>query len=71
MLIQYKGDGRLVSFIPNSVYEAHKIHDELGDGYAIYDEGDDWYRYGVSFVEENFVEFEEKAEPAENISRAV
>ena len=70
MLLQYKGK-REIDLIPNSVYEAYKIHDELGDGYAIYDEGEDGYCYGVKFVEENFIEFEEKAAPAENVSRAV
>ncbi len=60
-----------MDLIPNQIYETRKIHDELGDGYAIYDEGDDWYRYGVGFVEENFVEFEELAAPAENLNRAV
>lgn len=70
LLLQYKGE-RVADLIPNSVYEARKIRDEMGDGYAIFDEGDDWYRYGAGFVEENFVEFEEAAAPAEDISRAV
>ena len=53
-MIKYRGDGKFVSFTPNKFYEAKKIHDELGDGWAIFDEGDDWYRYGIKFVEKNF-----------------
>ena len=52
--IKYSGDGKKVSFIPGHFYEAKKIFDELGEGYAIFDEGEDWYRYGLKFVEENF-----------------
>ena len=48
--------------IPNIIYEAEKIHDELGDGYAIFDEGEDWYIYGVNYVKENFEEVEETPE---------
>lgn len=61
MLLEYVGE-RVVDLIPNSIYEAKKIHDTLGDGYAIYDEGEDWYRYSVKFVEENFREVEENTE---------
>lgn len=60
MLLMYVGE-RDIDLIPNSVYEVKKFHDDfLGDGYAIFDEGDDWYWYSVEFVKENFVEFEEK-----------
>ncbi len=59
MLIRYKGDGRGVSFVNGSCYEARRIHDEIGDGYAIFDEGEDWYGYDVCFVEENFEEVTE------------
>ena len=68
MLLKYKGDGYRESFIPNHVYEAQKIHDDLGDGYAIFDEGEDWYCYGINFVKENFIEV---AEEVENIRKAV
>ena len=68
MLLRYIGDGQKVSFAVGGYYEARKIHDELGDGYAIFDEGDDWYGYSVSFVEENF---EEVTEKDFKISRAV
>ncbi len=40
----------------------------MGDGYAIFDEGEDWYIYGVNFLKENFVEVEETAE---NLRQAV
>ena len=61
MLLMYVGDGYRVSFIPNSVYEVRKVHNDfLGDGYSIFDEGDDWYWYSKDFVEKNFVAFEEK-----------
>ena len=53
MKIRYIGE-RSMDLIPNEVYEAKKIFDELGEGYAIFDEGEDWYRYGLKFVEENF-----------------
>ena len=52
-MIKYIGE-REVDLIPNKFYEAKKIHDELGDGWAIFDEGEDWYRYGVKYVEKNF-----------------
>ena len=54
MLLKYAGDGKRVSFIPGHFYKAKRIHDKLGEGYAIFDEGEDWYRYGVNFVEKNF-----------------
>ena len=53
MLIRYKGED-CFSFIVGKTYEAKKIHDNLGDGYAIFDEGYDWYGYSVRFVAENF-----------------
>ena len=59
MLLRYIGDGQKVSFAVDGYYEARKIHDEIGDGYAIFDEGDDWYVYGLKFVEENFEEVTE------------
>lgn len=52
---------RIMDLIPDKVYEAKKIFDELGEGYAIFDEGEDWYRYGLKFVKENF-----EAVPSEN-----
>lgn len=70
MLLMYKGEGRNVSFIPNSVYEAVRVDDGTFKGYAIFDEGDDWYFYGENFVEKNFEEMAEKDE-VENIRRAV
>lgn len=54
MILRYKGDGKSVSFIRNNLYSAKKISDKFGECYAIFDEGDDWYRYGVQFVEKNF-----------------
>ncbi|MBQ7628959.1 MAG: hypothetical protein IJS81_01900 [Selenomonadaceae bacterium] len=54
MMLRYKGDGKFVSFVTNEIYNAKKIVDEMGEGYAIFDEGGDWYRYGVKFVEKNF-----------------
>jgi len=54
MLIKYVGDGYRVSFVRNTFYKARKVNDELGDGYAIFDEGEDWYRYGKKYVEKNF-----------------
>ena len=64
MFLKYNGDGYKVSFVQNNIYKAEKIHDELGDGYAIFDEGEDWYRYGVNFVKQNFVEVEENMRQA-------
>ena len=68
MLLKYKGDGYRESFIPNHVYEARKSRDVFGEYYAIFDEGEDWYRYGADYVKENFVEV---AEDVENIRKAV
>lgn len=68
MLLQYKGDGHGVSFVPNSIYEARKTIDHWGECYVIFDEGEDWYRYGADFVAENFVEVEEIEE---NLRQAV
>lgn len=56
MLLRYVGDGRGESFVTGHFYEARKIHDEIGDGYAIFDEGEDWYGYDVDFVTTNFEE---------------
>ena len=67
MLLKYKGE-ECFSFSVGKIYEARKIHDELGDGYAIFDEGYDWYGYDVRFVAENF---EEVAEDAQEVRRAV
>ena len=60
MLLRYTGDGDGVSFHVGSYYEAEKFHDDFGDAWAIFDEGDDWYVYGVSFVKENFEEVKEE-----------
>ncbi len=54
MNLRYIGDEKKVSFIKDKVYSAKKIRDKFGEGYAIFDEGDDWYRYGIQFVEKNF-----------------
>ena len=62
MLLKYIGDGYRVSFVPNQIYKAEKINDDLGEGYAIFDEGEDWYVYGVNFVKKNFEEVEETPE---------
>ena len=62
MLLKYQGDGHRVSFVPNQIYKAEKINDDLGEGYAIFDEGEDWYVYGVNFVKKNFEEVEETPE---------
>ncbi len=59
MLLRYIGDGKKVSFAQGGYYEARKIHDEIGEAWAIFDEGDDWYVYGLKFVEENFEEVTE------------
>lgn len=68
MLLRYKGDGRGESFINGNCYEAKKFHDKLGNGYAIFDEGEDWYGYDVEFVEENF---ELVAEDEQELKQAV
>ena len=60
MLLRYTGDGDGVSFHVGGYYDAEKIHDEFGEAWAIFDEGDDWYVYGVKFVEENFEEVKEE-----------
>ena len=60
MILKYKGDGRGVSFITGSYYKAEKFCDDMGEAWAIFDEGDDWYVYGVKFVEENFEEVKEE-----------
>lgn len=53
MLLRYIGE-ECFSFIKDSYYEAEKFCDERGEAWIIFDEGDDWYRYGMKFVEENF-----------------
>ena len=68
MILKYKGDGRGVSFITGSYYKAEKFCDDMGEAWAIFDEGDDWYVYGVRFVAENFVEV---AEDEQELRRAV
>lgn len=68
MLLKYKGDGYRESFIPNHIYKAKRKRDVFGECYAIFDEGEDWYRYGADFVAENFVEVEEIEE---NLRQAV
>lgn len=67
MLLRYIGE-REIDLNPNHVYEAKKTSDVFGECYAIFDEGDDWYRYGADHVKENFVEVEETAE---NVRQAV
>ncbi len=60
MLLKFTGDDRQeVSLITGNYYKARKFHDEFGEAWAIFDEGDDWYRYGVRFVAENFEEVTE------------
>ena len=67
MLIRYKGE-KCFSFIVGKVYEAKNFYDERGEAWAVFDEGDDWYRYGLRFVEKNFdVVTEDESE----VSRAV
>lgn len=56
MLFRYKGDGKKVSFVTGEIYKAMKISDKMGESYAIFDEGEDWYRYSVNFVNKNFDE---------------
>ena len=68
MFLKYIGDDNEIDLISEHTYKARKIHDALGDGYAIFDEGEDWYRYGVNYVKENFIEVEETEE---NIRQAV
>ena len=69
MLLKFTGDDtQEVSFVKGSCYEAKKFHDERGVAWAIFDEGDDWYRYGVRFVEKNF---EVVAEDESEFNRAV
>lgn len=67
MLIRYKGE-KCFSFIVGKVYEAKNFYDERGEAWAIFDEGDDWYRYGLRFVEKNF---EVVDEDESEFSRAV
>ena len=69
MLLKFTGDDHQeVSFITGNYYKARKFHDEFGEAWAIFDEGYDWYRYGVRFVAENFVEV---AEDEQELRRAV
>ena len=68
MLLRYIGDGHKVSFVTGSYYEAEKFCDDIGEAWAIFDEGDDWYVYGIRFVAENF---EEVTESDFKINRAV
>ena len=62
MLLRYIGRQDEIDLNLNQIYKAKKINDELGDGYAIFDEGEDWYRYGVNYVKKNFEEVEETPE---------
>lgn len=55
MLLQYTGNEKYVSFNQNSIYEVEISNCELGEGYAIFDEGDDWYWYSKKYVEKNFI----------------
>ena len=55
MLLQYIGNDKYVSFYHNSIYEVEVSNGDFGEGYAILDEGDDWYWYSKEFVEKNFI----------------
>lgn len=68
MMIKYTGDGKYVSLITGEIYRAKKIFDKMGEGYIIFDEGDDWYRYGVQFVEKNFEVVAENEDNAVDVS---
>lgn len=68
MLLRYTGDEYDVSFVRGNYYEAEKFRDDRGEAWIILDESDDWYRYGVRFVEENF---EIVTEDEQEFSRAV
>ena len=63
MKLQFIGEDEF-SFRNGRIYEAKAIRDDMGEGYAIYDEGDDWYRYGKKFVEKYFIVADE-IEPLE------
>ena len=65
--VKYKGED-CFSFIVGKVYEARESHSKLGNCWAIFDEGGDWYVYDARFVEENF---EVVAEDAREVRRAV
>ena len=61
MLLMYVGDDNEIDLIPNSVYEVKKVQDDfLGEGYSIFDEGDDWYWYSKEFVEKNSLPLKKK-----------
>ena len=50
-----------VAFEYGCIYEAEKTTEVFGECYSIKDESGEWYIYGISFFEQNFVEvFEEK-----------
>ena len=67
MKLKYIGENKF-SLRTGRTYEAKKNNDDTGDYYSIFDEGDDWYCYGIKFVENNFVdvtsEFENNAKSA-------
>ncbi len=65
--LKYKGK-KCFSFIFGKTYKAERFCDDMGEAWAIFDEGDDWYVYGLRFVAENF---EEVAEDAQEVRRAV
>ena len=67
MILRYKGR-KCFSFIVGNTYKAEKFRDDRGEFWAIFDEGDDWYVYGIRFVAENF---EEVAEVEEEVRHAV
>lgn len=54
ILIKYVGESTKHSFTKNKIYTATPNTDGYG-GYSIYDDGEDFYRYGEKFVKENFV----------------
>ena len=69
MLLRFIGDdSEEVSFVTGNCYAVKKFRDDRGEAWAIFDEGGDWYRYGVNFVEGNF---EIVAEDAREVRHAV
>ncbi len=67
MLLKYIGEDE-IDLTPNQIYKAKKINDKWGECYSIFDEGEDWYIYGLNYVKKNFEEVEETPE---NIRQAV
>ena len=67
MLLKYTGKD-CFSFIVGKYYKAEKFSDDMGEAWVIFDEGYDWYVYGVRFVAENF---EVVAEDEQELNQAV